>query len=428
MKNIRLYELESEYKKEHSSLEFPTVSYTKDTSKVWYITKPNILRAWFLIEEENLIEGPDGTEGYFTYLYGFDPTFTGGPATPFNAPYIYDGITYNGIESLFKIVIDDQEIIEGDNLVTLKNLPVYKWETLGRHKVDYYFTNDCNDLHSIFGIVSTTDLNSSRRLLPIIHVNFDGFDTKNLECLYNSFSIIGQDLWLSVERTEDGEISWDVITDSLDGTVITKPRYAKALFNLCNKNFDKLKVNTKCFPNGYAIIYVDYPYHTTFRYSTPDIIIYENLPSSQEASVKPTLPYSKVYSYFQNHQISVLNVGTGILYEYSIPNREVLLRVFNNIDLIEQEMVRLPLEITELFNNECYRTSDGYKTCSYKGIYNFLANEGSSWVNKLNSEFGYSLYVTNGDGYIELGFEEGYIRVNPNDEVEVSEDTCQEAN
>lgn len=429
MKNIRLYELESEYKREGSSLEFPTVSYTKNTSKVWYTTKPNILRAWFLIEEENLIEGPDGTEGYFTLLYGFDPTFTAGPATPFNVPYTYGDATYNGIESLFKIVIDDQEIIDGDNLVTLKEMPIYKWETLGRHKVDYYFTNDCNDLHSIFGDVGTTDNN--RRLLPVIHVNFDRFDTKNLECLYNSFSIIGQDLWLSVETTEDGEISWDVITDSLDGTVITKPRYAKALFNLCNKNFDKLKVKTKCFPNGYAILYVDSPYLTTFRNNTPDIIIYVNtsLDIELQGNEILTLPYSKVYSNFQNHRISVFHVGSSLQYDYEITDREVLLRIFNNIDLIEQEMVRLPVNLTDLFSNGCYYPSEGYKTCPYKGIYNFLANEGSSWVDKLNSEFGLSgFYVTNGDGYIELGFERPeytvYIRVNPNDEVESNWSTC----
>lgn len=39
MKNIKLYELEETYRNEESSLEYPTVSYTKDTSKVWYMEK-----------------------------------------------------------------------------------------------------------------------------------------------------------------------------------------------------------------------------------------------------------------------------------------------------------------------------------------------------------------------------------------------------
>ena len=37
MKNIKLYELEETYRNEESSLEYPTVSYTKDTDKVWYM-------------------------------------------------------------------------------------------------------------------------------------------------------------------------------------------------------------------------------------------------------------------------------------------------------------------------------------------------------------------------------------------------------
>lgn len=43
MKNIRLYELEETYRNEESSLEYPTVSYTKDTDKVWYVEKQMIL-------------------------------------------------------------------------------------------------------------------------------------------------------------------------------------------------------------------------------------------------------------------------------------------------------------------------------------------------------------------------------------------------
>ena len=41
MKNIKLYELEETYHNEESSLEYPTVSYTKDTEKVWYM-KPSL--------------------------------------------------------------------------------------------------------------------------------------------------------------------------------------------------------------------------------------------------------------------------------------------------------------------------------------------------------------------------------------------------
>lgn len=41
MKNIKLYDLESNYHVESSSFEYPTVAYTKDTDKVWYMLKEN---------------------------------------------------------------------------------------------------------------------------------------------------------------------------------------------------------------------------------------------------------------------------------------------------------------------------------------------------------------------------------------------------
>ena len=40
MKNIKLYELEETYRNEESSLEYPAVSYTMDTEKVWYKERP----------------------------------------------------------------------------------------------------------------------------------------------------------------------------------------------------------------------------------------------------------------------------------------------------------------------------------------------------------------------------------------------------
>lgn len=52
MENIKLYELEETYRNEESSLEYPTVSYTKDTDKVWYIKKiqdiPYEISEWFV--------------------------------------------------------------------------------------------------------------------------------------------------------------------------------------------------------------------------------------------------------------------------------------------------------------------------------------------------------------------------------------------
>lgn len=42
MKNIKLYELEATYHNEESSLEYPTVSYTKDTDMVHYLMKSEL--------------------------------------------------------------------------------------------------------------------------------------------------------------------------------------------------------------------------------------------------------------------------------------------------------------------------------------------------------------------------------------------------
>ena len=43
MKNIRLFELEEAYHEDKANHEYPTVSYTQDTDKVWYMVKETIL-------------------------------------------------------------------------------------------------------------------------------------------------------------------------------------------------------------------------------------------------------------------------------------------------------------------------------------------------------------------------------------------------
>ena len=43
MKNIRLFELESDYHNDKANHEYPTVSYTKDTEKVYYYEKQSLL-------------------------------------------------------------------------------------------------------------------------------------------------------------------------------------------------------------------------------------------------------------------------------------------------------------------------------------------------------------------------------------------------
>ena len=53
MKNIKLYELEETYHGEKFSFEYPTVSYTKDTDKVWYM-KNNQIKMMFSITEDDV--------------------------------------------------------------------------------------------------------------------------------------------------------------------------------------------------------------------------------------------------------------------------------------------------------------------------------------------------------------------------------------
>ena len=53
MKNIKLYDLEETYHGEKSSFEFPTVSYTIDTDKVWYM-KNNQIKMMFSITEDDV--------------------------------------------------------------------------------------------------------------------------------------------------------------------------------------------------------------------------------------------------------------------------------------------------------------------------------------------------------------------------------------
>ena len=71
MKNIKLYELEETYHGEKSSLEYPTVSYTKDADKVWYMLKPipHEIEKWLEYDEE---EGYLIQRGKLQYLNVYD--------------------------------------------------------------------------------------------------------------------------------------------------------------------------------------------------------------------------------------------------------------------------------------------------------------------------------------------------------------------
>ena len=125
MKNIKLYELEETYHGEKSSLEYPTVSYTKDTDKVWYMVKPipHEIEKWLEYDEEGYIL-KSGTLQYpnvYDYLLPFLPNV--------KLPEILSDFTYNG-ESVYLIHKDDDEIVLKSNGVNIiiSNNNTYQYE------------------------------------------------------------------------------------------------------------------------------------------------------------------------------------------------------------------------------------------------------------------------------------------------------------
>ena len=117
MKNIKFYELEETYHNEESSLEYPTVSYTKDTDKVWYMVKPipHEIEKWLEYDEEGYIlkRGTLQYPNVYDYLLPFLPNV--------ELPEILSDFTYNGKSSVYLIHKDD-EVIQlslGSNSVVL---------------------------------------------------------------------------------------------------------------------------------------------------------------------------------------------------------------------------------------------------------------------------------------------------------------------
>ena len=119
MKNIKLYELEETYHNEESSLEYPTVSYTKDTDKVWYMVKPipHEIEKWLEYDEEGYIL-KSGTLQYpnvYDYLLPFLPNV--------ELPEILSDFTYNG-GSVYLIHKDDELIdlkLNGAHIIISNN-------------------------------------------------------------------------------------------------------------------------------------------------------------------------------------------------------------------------------------------------------------------------------------------------------------------
>ena len=105
MKNIKLYELEETYHGEKFSLEYPTVSYTKDTDKVWYMVKPipHEIEKWLEYDEEGYLlhEGTLQYPNMYDYLLPFLPNV--------EWPEILSDFTYNG-ESVYSGDRYDDEI------------------------------------------------------------------------------------------------------------------------------------------------------------------------------------------------------------------------------------------------------------------------------------------------------------------------------
>ena len=125
MKNIKLYELEETYHNEESSLEYPTVSYTKDTDKVWYMVKPipHEIEKWLEYDEEGYIlkRGTLQYPNVYDYLLPFLPNV--------ELPEILSDFTYNG-ESVYLIHKDDDEIVLKSNGVNIiiSNNNTYQYE------------------------------------------------------------------------------------------------------------------------------------------------------------------------------------------------------------------------------------------------------------------------------------------------------------
>ena len=123
MKNIKFYELEETYHNEESSFEYPTVSYTKDTEKEWYMLKPipHEIEKWLEYDEKGYLlhRGTLQYPNVYDYLQPF-------LANVEDSRKLSD-FTYNG-ESVYLIHKDDDEIVlesNGDSISILRDNGYY---------------------------------------------------------------------------------------------------------------------------------------------------------------------------------------------------------------------------------------------------------------------------------------------------------------
>ena len=150
MKNLRLFKAEESYLNEKSSFEYPTVSYVKDTNKVYY-HKNNYVEAYYIIEDVN-------SETPLLNYYFVEQDFIKKMEIQYE-----DGTT--------EIVNEG----DGDFDNTYEAFATHQFSQTGNVGVRFYMKNNWNNASGMFAIKDI--------LIPVAAINFEKADMSNISSL-----------------------------------------------------------------------------------------------------------------------------------------------------------------------------------------------------------------------------------------------------
>ena len=214
MKNIKLYELEETYHSEKSSLEFPTVSYTIDTDKVWYM-KNNQIKMMFSITEDDV------------------NNYNGEDLMVWENSVLFDSVKVDGVEQ--KVPLQEKNVIitgetSGEVVVdiTLDN-SVTQGEVVLPQPRSMATEEDGNSSSELPYIINITDENKLPYSSGKITVKLTNTSLNNLSYRPSFYVRYTPtiDVKNMIERTEYALLDWYTAQDSFsmlvndDGTEMT---------------------------------------------------------------------------------------------------------------------------------------------------------------------------------------------------------------
>lgn len=209
MKDLRIFETESEYKNKKVSFEYPQVSYTEDNSKVWVCNIKNYIIATYNVRDVNeYIDLIICNKNYNERL---------------NLDYEISNIYIDDVE-----IELDEFIIDKNHMIKDKCLK-YKFDTLGEHKVLINFSK-CENMDAMFLYCS-----------GLTSLDFTSFDASNIN---NASSCVAECNHLSSITFNDtfGNVLKDFFEylTFVNNVIVNYPYYADYSYKLLLSVYDIL--------------------------------------------------------------------------------------------------------------------------------------------------------------------------------------------